>query len=233
MKVAIMQPYFFPYIGYFQLINHVDTFILYDDVNFIKKGWINRNNILQKGKSELITIPLSKASQNKKINEILLHNKNQSQKMFFERIQFNYKEAPFFHKTMDIISEVFSKNHLTISELSSQSIKTTSQYLSMDTEFKLSSIEYTATKDLKKAERLIEITKLNGAVNYINPEGGKKIYDKNYFKKFGINLNFMKCSIDTYQQFNNIPVKGLSIIDVLMFNSPSEINKMLLNFEII
>lgn len=233
MKVAIMQPYFFPYLGYFQLINHVDTFIFYDDVNYIKKGWINRNKILHKEESELITIPLSRASQNKKINEIKLFNKDQSQKIFTDKLRQNYKNAPYFKNTLDIISEVFSKDHDTISDLSSQSIKTISQFLSIDTEFKLSSEEYSSTKDFKKAKRLIEITKLNNSVNYINPIGGMEIYEKEYFIKYGIHLSFMKNSIEPYKQFNNKPITGLSIIDVLMFNSPSDINEMLQQFELI
>lgn len=106
MKLAIMQPYFLPYIGYFQLINAVDTFVLLDDVNYINKGWINRNQLLLNGKAHLFTLPLQKASQNKLINQLELSNETKWKDKLLKTIETAYKKAPQFHLVFPLISQI-------------------------------------------------------------------------------------------------------------------------------
>ena len=229
MTLAIMQPYLFPYIGYFQLINVVDKFIIYDDVNFIKNGWINRNRILVNGKPSYLTIPLTDASSFKAINQIKFAiNRNK----MLRTIEMAYKKAPFFEEIFALISECLLFRTEFISGLASNSLMLISEYLGFDTIFESSYEKYHHTYDLKKAERLIEICKINHCNHYINPIGGIEIYNKKQFKDKGIKLNFLKTELIPYKQFKNEFIPGLSIIDVLMFNSIHETREMLNNFEL-
>lgn len=233
MKVAVMQPYVFPYLGYFQLIQAVDTFVFYDDVNFIKRGWINRNRILVNGSDQLITIPLKKASQNKLINEIELGINDVWLQQFYKTIAYNYKKAPFFESTYKLIKTVFEKPQMHISELAIHSVMTVCEYLELDKKFVISSKKYSETQGQEKADRLINITKLCESTEYINPIGGKDLYSKTVFEAQGIKLSFIENELLPYTQFKNKPISGLSIIDVLMFNSPEVINSMLNQYELI
>lgn len=233
MNVAIMQPYIFPYVGYFQLIKAVDFFIFYDDVHFIKRGWINRNQLLINDKANLFSVPLKKPSQNKLINEIKLGLDQQWLKQFYSTVEFSYKKAPFYKEIFPLIQSVFEENHTTISDLAIDSVKKIANYLEVSTHFELSSEKYPQTKGMKKANRLIEICSIKKTKNYINPYGGIDLYDKNYFKKHNINLYFIKNFISTYQQFTDDFVGGLSIIDVLMFNHKQDVKEMLNEFKLI
>lgn len=230
MKLAVMQPYIFPYIGYFQLINAVDKFVFYDDVNFIKRGWINRNQILINKNAHLFTIPLIKASQNKLILEIELGIDEKWIATFLATLEFNYKNAPNFDEIFNLIQTIFSKQNRTIADLTIESITTISKYLGLLTQFEKSSISYASSKGMEKADRLIDITKKSNSNTYINPNGGKDLYTKAYFNKQGINLFFIENSILPYSQYKNEFISGLSIIDVLMFNSKENIKHMLTKY---
>lgn len=225
-----MQPYFFPYIGYFQLINAVDKFIFYDDVNYINKGWINRNRILVNGKPTYITIDLSEASQNKLINEILFID---NRKKISKSIMMAYKKAPYFNEIWPLIEDINNYPVKHISELAIFSIIKIAKYLDINTIFEQSSVLYSETKGLEKAERLKRICKINNALNYINPIGGIDLYGKDDFKISGIELQFIKSNNINYLQFSNEHIPWLSIIDVLMHNSVTEIQVMLNDFELI
>ncbi|WP_417371363.1 WbqC family protein [Gelidibacter japonicus] len=232
MKIAIMQPYLFPYLGYFQLINAVDTFIFYDDVNFIKRGWINRNQILVDNKAKLFTVPLKNASQNKLINEIEIVIDEKWLSQFFKTIEQNYKKAPYFDETFQILSNVLKKDVQKISTLAMESVLQISNYLQLKTQFEVSSVTNSSSFGVGKAERLIAICKEKGSDWYINPSGGKELYQKDTFKKEGITLSFIENELVPYAQFENQFVKGLSMIDVLMFNSVDEVRKLLSNYKL-
>lgn len=234
MKLAIMQPYLFPYIGYFQLINAVDKFVIYDDVNFIKQGWINRNNILVQGKALLFTVPLENASSFAKINEVQLHQKlYQNWKVKFIRtIEQSYKKAPFFNQVFPLIKQILESNTQYISVLATESIVDVCQYLGITTTIVKTSCIYN-NSSLSGKERVIDICRIEEAKQYINPIGGIELYDKDYFLEKGIVLNFIKSKPVSYQQFNNDFAPWLSIIDILMFNSPSEILEMTDQYELV
>jgi hypothetical protein len=233
MKTAIIQPYIFPYLGYFQLIQAVNTFVFYDDVNFIKRGWINRNQLLVNNSAHLFSIPLKNASQNKLINEVELAIDDKWMNNFYATLEQNYKKAPYYKDTLNLIQQVFSTNSKTISDLSISSIITISKHIGITTVFKKSSISYSSSKGMEKSNRLIEITKRSNAKIYINPSGGKELYQKNYFKKQNIELSFIENKLSNYPQFNSDFIAGLSIIDVLMFNSKSEIIEQLNSYNLI
>lgn len=235
-KIAIMQPYIFPYIGYFQLVQSVNEFVFYDDVNFIKKGWVNRNNILVNGESNRFTIPLNKQSQNFEIKDTLIKKEVYFKwaSKFLKSVNQHYKKAPFYDTVYPMLEKVFLHPRInSISDLSSLSVTETSQYLNIGTNFSFSSQAFSESKTLGRADRLISIVSKLEGTEYINSIGGIELYDKNYFKKFNIDLKFIYSETPVYQQYQNEFVPGLSIIDVLMFNQTETINQMLKCYKLI
>jgi hypothetical protein len=232
MTIAIMQPYIFPYIGYFQLINAVDKFIIYDDVNFINKGWINRNNILVSGNAHLFTIPLKDASQNKLISEVEILMSEPWQKKFLKTIQQSYQKAPYYQKAFVLIEEIVNLEVQTIGELAHRALVKISAAMEIETEIIPSSTKYN-NKGLKGQDRILDICKQEKASHYINPIGGVELYDKSKFEKEGIKLDFIKSVSSPYPQFKNAFVPWLSVIDILMFNSPEQIRNQLDAYELI
>jgi len=232
MTIGIMQPYIFPYIGYFQLINAVDKFIVYDDVAYINKGWINRNNILVGGKASLFTLPLVNASQNRLIRDLEVDNLPVWTKKFLRTIEQSYKKAPFYNETLEILAEVFQSEPANIAELCTKSLKTTCTYLGIKTELVDSSVVYN-NQHLKAQERILDICLQENANHYINPIGGMAIYDKQLFADNKILLNFIKAKPIQYPQFKNEFVPWLSMIDILMFCSVDAIQQHLKEFELV
>jgi hypothetical protein len=232
MKLAIMQPYIFPYIGYFQLINAVDKFVIYDDVAYINKGWINRNNILLGGKASLFTIPLISASQNKLIREIEIENLALYRKKFLKTIEQSYKKSPYFEPVFQIIEQVFNSDINNIAQFITFSIKATCEYIGINTPIVDSSTLY-QNEHLKAQERILDICLQEKANHYINPNGGMSLYDNAFFETVQIRLNFIKAQPIIYKQFCDEFVPFLSIIDVMMFNSKSEIQGLLNEFQLI
>lgn len=227
MKIGIMQPYFVPYIGYFQLIRVVDSFVFYDDVNYINRGWINRNNFLINGKSQLITLPCQKATQNKLINEIELVIDERLVVKLLKSIYFSYKKSIYF----DIIYELFEKilrySNRNLAKYSANSVIEICNFLELEVSFKFSSEEYFDTKGLDKADRLIEISKREGINEYVNLIGGQELYNKEYFREHGVELSFLQANKFGYYQNSSHFTDMLSIIDVLMFNGKEKTRNFL------
>ena len=235
MKLAIMQPYLFPYIGYFQLISAVDTFIVYDDVSYIKGGWINRNRILVNSKACFFTTPINDASSYVKIKDtsICSSSFNFWRGKFLKTIQASYKRAPFFDEVYMILTDTFEvREETTIGELATKSIINTSNYLGIKTKIIKSSSIF-LNDNLSGQSRLIDICKKANAGSYINPIGGQEIYDKLTFYQNGIHLKFLKSKMHVYRQFDSDFIPWLSIIDVIMFNSKEEIRNLINEYELI
>lgn len=233
MKLAIMQPYLFPYIGYFHLIESTDNIVFYDDVNYIKRGWINRNKILLNNSDFLFTIPVEKVSQNKLINEVRPIITSDFTNKFFAQIEIAYKKAPNYRNVVEMLNDVLSEEYVNVADLGINSITSVYKYLDKDFKYTKSSIASPETKGMEKADRLIQISKNLGYKNYVNAIGGKELYTKEYFNENGIKLNFIKSLPIEYKQFDNEFIPWLSIIDVLMFNSVDEVKDMLNQYELI
>ncbi len=229
MKVGIMQPYFMPYIGYWQLMAAVDTYVIYDDVNYIKKGWINRNNILVNKDKQMFTIALNGASQNKLINEITIADDFTKLR---KTIHMAYHKAPYYNDVMALLEKIFSYQSNNLADFIANSIKLVSQYIDIQTKIIMSS-DIEKDNSLKGQDKILEICKLLNADTYYNAIGGQELYDKSIFEKENINLYFVQSNITQYPQYGEEFISGLSIIDVLMFNSNEEINNMLKNFQLV
>src|SRR5258706_562974 len=216
MKIAVMQPYFFPYLGYFQLINSVDKFIVYDDVSFIKQGWIARNSILQDGRRHMFSIPLKNASSYKLIKDTELHDRLFPlwKSKFLKALLMGYKKAPYFHAAFTLIEKVLESEDKCISKLASQSIAEVCKYLEVETKIILTSTGY-GNEVLKGKDRVIDICKIESADSYINVPGGESLYSREEFSQQGIKLMFIKPILTPYSQYGDEFLPGLSMIDVL------------------
>jgi hypothetical protein len=232
MRIAIMQPYFLPYIGYLQLMNAVDKFVLYDDVNYINKGWINRNRILVNGQEYLFTIPLKEASQNKLINEIYLSDDPKWKGKLLKTFELAYKKAPFYLTAFAVTEKIINLEAEKVTDWIADSFRILAEYLDIQTEIVSSSIIYQNTH-LKGQERILDICQQEKADHYINPIGGTDLYDKSNFEQVGIQLNFLKSKPLIYSQFKNEFVPWLSIVDIMMFNDVPTIQGILNEYELI
>jgi len=227
MRLAIMQPYLFPYIGYFQLMNAVDEFVIYDNIEFTKKGWINRNRILVNGADDYITLPLKKGSDYLQVRQRQLADTWPAErKKIMNRITESYRKAPFFSTIYPALEGVFLFEDCNLFNFIYQTVQLVKEYLGINTHLIVSSavpVDHT----LKSQDKVIEICKSCNAGTYINPIGGLELYSKDVFGKAGLKLKFIKSGEIKYKQFSNDFIPWLSIIDVMMFNSKEEIKKML------
>lgn len=229
MRLGIMQPYFFPYLGYWQLLANVDKYVVYDDVTYIKGGWINRNNFLINGQKNLLTMQLEKASSYTLIKDITI--KDDFVK-FLKTIEMGYKKAPFFEDSFRLLKDICQCPEKKLGQFLFNSHIKICEYLGIDTELILSS-SFEKHAELKGKDKVISICKQLGADEYINAIGGQELYDKKEFAENGIRLNFLQANLREYRQLKNEFVAGLSIIDIMMFNSKEEIKEMLNDFKLV
>jgi hypothetical protein len=232
MKLAIMQPYFFPYIGYFQLMNAVDEFILYDNIEFSKKGWVNRNRILVNGKDVMFTLPLKKDSDFLHIGDRYLADIWSTEKInLLNKIRETYRKAPFFNAAFPIVEQsvLYSENNLFKFILNS--LVQVKNYLGIATPLVVSS-HIAIDHGLKSEDKVIALCKNRNATVYINPIGGLELYDRSRFKDEGIELHFLEANNIQYTQFGQPFVPFLSMIDVMMFNSAQQIAGFLSQYAI-
>jgi hypothetical protein len=232
-KTAVMQPYFLPYIGYWQLINSVDEFVVYDNIEFTKKGWFNRNRILEIDHDRLFTIPVKKDSDYLSVKERCVSDdaKNENARTL-RIIQANYKKAPHYNAVMPIIENCFLYNEKNLFTYIYNSIKIICEYLDINTMITISSdipIDHT----LKAEKKVIAICKAVEADVYINAIGGVELYSKESFNNNDLELKFIKSNLSEYKQFGKPFVPGLSIIDVLMFNDKVTVAQLLKEYELI
>ena len=228
-----MQPYLFPYIGYYQLVSAVDKFVIFDDVNFINKGWINRNRILVNGEGHLFTMPVSRSSQNKLINEIeLTDDYSKWKEKFLKTLKNSYSKAPYFNTIYSMLTPLMDSSGKNLSEILRHILYRTVDYLQIETEMIHTSSVYD-NANLKGQDRILDICKKENASEYLNPIGGKLLYNKEKFLKENINLYFLESGNIEYKQFSSKFVSNLSIIDIMMFNSPDEIKTHLVNYSLI
>ena len=232
MKAAIMQPYFFPYIGYFQLIGSVDLFIVYDNIKYTKRGWINRNRLLQNGHDVIFSLPLKSDSDFLDVRERELAANLDRDKMLNQIIG-TYRRAPYFAQTVPLLEKVVRHEERNLFRFLHYSIVKTCEHLGITTEIRISS-EIAIDHGLKNQERVLALAEAVGAIIYINTIGGMELYSKDEFRARGVDLKFIRPRPFEYSQFGNDFVPWLSIIDVMMFNSLDTIRECIgSNYELI
>lgn len=233
MKLAIMQPYFLPYIGYFQLLNAVDEFVVYDNIEFTKRGWIQRNRILVNGTDSIFSLPLKKASDYLDICERRLADSfGQERIKIMRRIESAYRRSPYFTLVMPVIERCFNYESTNLFEFIYNSLLVVCEYLGITTKITISS-GLDSGHGMKAQDRVIAICQKLSADHYINAISGKELYMKEEFAERGIKLSFINSEPIVYPQFDNKFVPSLSIIDVMMFNAVTTIGDYLEWYELV
>ena len=231
MKLGIMQPYFLPYIGYFQLLNTVDKYVIYDNIQYTKKGWFNRNRILQNGKDLLFSIPLEKGSDYLDVKDRFVSAAFDRKKLL-NQITEAYRKAPYFDAVMLIAEKIINFEDNNLFNYIYNSVKEVCNYLGITTEIIVSST-LDIDHSLKGQDKVIAICKSLNATDYYNAIGGQELYNTEDLKKEKINLHFISANPIEYAQFKNEFIPWLSILDVMMFNSVEKIKLMLDNYKLI
>lgn len=233
MKLAIMQPYFFPYIGYFQLMNAVDQWVVFDDIQFIDKGWINRNRILHPDVTkewQYITIPLRKRGQFDKICDIEINEDGKWKKQIIGKLSSYKKKAPFYNQTISFIEDCLDTDESNLSRFLVRTLQKTAEVLEIETKINVQSTMALALGEIENpGQWALRISERLNASQYINPYGGAEIFDEKDYEKANIELKFLKSKLEKYVQRRDGFVSGLSIIDVMMWNQIEDIKGMLEN----
>ena len=228
-----MQPYLFPYIGYFQLIHAADKIVIYDNIEYTKKGWINRNRILVNGKDKFFTVPVKKDSDYLHIRDrYLADNSVVNIKKILAQISNSYRKAPFFKEVFPVLESIFLSDNKNLFGYVFNTISEICTLLGIKTELIISS-GLNMDHDLKSEQKVLEINRILNSDTYINPIGGTELYDKENFKNIGVDLLFIKSKPIWYDQSGNEFIKCLSIIDVLMFNDLNKVKSLLNEYELV
>ncbi len=232
MKIGIMQPYFLPYLGYWQLMDAVDCYVILDDVAFIKGGWIHRNRIQNHGHEQRIILPVSGASQNRMICELQLARGVRAWKKLHRSVQLAYCHAPQYADTAPLFERVLDFPDNNLSGFLTNSIREVAHYLSINTTIlRASEVEY--DRSLHGVNRILELCSQLGADYYYNAIGGKLLYDPQCFAQRDISLRFVRMKQTlSYPQGKHAFCPGLSILDAMMYNGQQELRSLLQEFEL-
>lgn len=237
MKIGIMQPYFFPYIGYFQLIKSTDCWVVFDTPQYISKGWINRNRILhpdQLKEWQYITVPTQKHKLNEKINQVIINENIRWRERIMGQLTSYKKKAPYYSDVMDLIAEVLAYKTKKMSSFLINSLDQTCQFLGLNLNYTvLSEMELNIVNVEHPGQWALRISSSLRADEYINPPSGYTIFDHSEFIENDIKLSFLKPSLSTYVQRRGGFIPALSIIDVMMWNDVPAIQEMLNDYEIL
>ncbi len=226
MFVSMMQPYFFPYIGYFQLMASCDVFVVRDDVQYIQSGWVNRNRILVDGEAQWVTLPVARADHRLPINRREYLLKDPLSQRVRRRIEGAYRGAPHFEETMRIFDEAFGCSNGNVAVFNTHLLRCVAERLGITTPMRLAS-DIDTHQALAGQESVVHICARLGASGYINPIGGIDLYEPDRFRRQGLTLQFLQPCAPEYRQFDSSHVASLSIIDVMMFNDMPTVKRML------
>lgn len=233
MITAIMQPYFFPYIGYFQLMRAADVFVLYDDAQFMKGGWINRNRILLNGRPHWITLSVKKASIRDAINKRWYRDVRGDGEHICRVLSAQYSSAPYYRETVELVAETLAFADSNVARFNANLLRTLARAMGLTCRIVQSSDLARSAEVGGGQQRVIEICRLAGAHSYLNPVSGALLYDAPTFRHQGISLRFLQPAVAQYEQHGDPFCASLSIIDVLMFNPVERVTQMLDEYRIV
>jgi WbqC-like protein family len=231
MTLGIMQPYFLPYLGYWQLLSAVDRFVVYDNIEYTKKGWINRNRFLQNGRDAVFTIPLKKASDFLDIVDRSVADDFDRDRLLNQLAE-SYRKAPFFRSVFPVIEAIIRANRVNLFDYLHHGILATADCLGIRTPIVISST-VAIDHGLRAENKVLALCKTLGADRYINAIGGRELYSHAAFREQGITLEFIRPRQVHYPQYDHPFVPHLSIVDVMMFNSRDAIRTMLGEYDLV
>ncbi|MDB6050301.1 MAG: WbqC-like protein [Pseudomonas sp.] len=228
----MMQPYLFPYLGYFQLIAAADVFVLGDDLQYIRSGWVNRNRILCNGEAKLVTFPLKRDRHDLAINQRQVSESfDEDMERLLITIKRCYIKAPYFNQVMPLLERLLRFPVRNLALFIEHSIREICAYLHIDTPI-LRGSDMDIETPTDKQDRVLKIVKTFAGDRYLNPVGGIELYDADHFARHGVALRFFKMDPIEYWQFKHAFVGNLSIIDVLMFNCVDRVQELLPHYSV-
>jgi hypothetical protein len=219
-----MQPYFMPYVGYFQLISAVDLFVVYDNIKYTKKGWINRNRMLLNGTASVFSLPLAGAPDSLDIRDREIAPVFRVETLL-ARVHGAYRRAPYFEPTYALLEQILATDERNLFRFLESSIRRTSDHLGIQTEIRRSS-SVPIDHELRGQERVIAMCEAVGTDTYVNAIGGVELLSAEAFRARGMELRFLKSEPHEYPQLGDGFVAQLTILDVLMFNPISRVQDM-------
>lgn len=231
MTLAIMQPYLFPYIGYFQLLHACDCFVSLNDANFIKRGWINRNRILLDGRDHLFTVPLRNVSQYVTIRDTCIADDDGWKRKLIQQLQHAYRKAPRAGEVLPVVTGLIAGAEGSIAALAEEALRATLRLAGLERPIVRAS-ELGLPEGLRGQDRILAICQALGTSTYVNPPGGRELYQAERFHERGMELRFLKVGEVRYDQGGAGFVAGLSIIDVLMWNTPEQVRALLAQYTV-
>lgn len=232
--LAVMQPYLFPYAGYFSLMHSSTDFVFYDDVDFIKQGWVNRNRLLVNGQAQLFSVPLVNGSSNVLIKDVVISKSARFQTKLIKTLEQSYSKAHFRKRGMEYVMSVLSPEERNLSTMAIKSVNLASEIIGITPRKFHSSADFADTKCVDRSERLLRICESLQCKTFVNPIGGCHLYNKDVFSKRGVKLKFIKTKIVDYSQLKTAAfVPNLSIIDLLMHLPSDEILEVVQSYELL
>jgi hypothetical protein len=233
VKLAIMQPYLFPYIGYYQLMHAVDRFVVADDVTFIKQGWINRNRLLINGDAAYFTVPLKRHPADALIKDVEIDDDRGKRwrQTLLKTVANFYRRAPSFDAVYPMVERVIAGPFTRIADMARASLREVNGYLGITASIVDSSVSY-GNAHLKGQERVIDTCRAEHATDYVNAAGGRELYSPDAFLANGIRLHFICSDAIEYRQFGAPFVPSLSVVDLLMFTKPAEARELLTRYRL-
>lgn len=235
MRLGIMQPYFFPYIGYFQLMNAVDQWIVFDTPQYIRHGWVNRNRVLSHGENgwKYITVPIQKCSRNTPIHSVKIGDRDWQTELSRSFDYYAARKAPYLEQTVAFVERAIAGSFELLSDLLVATLRQTLQYLEIETPLRrFSEMDLQVGEIDHPGQWALKISREVGASVYINPPGGREIFDREEFTRETIDLRFLEPKLEEYDQGRKDFVAGLSIIDCLMFNGSDKVRQMAKEFRV-
>lgn len=237
MKLAIMQPYFFPYLGYWQLLQYADMFLVFDDTQFIHKGFVNRNRILHPDPSKewmYITIPLSNKRRESKILNLETHPSQPWRDKMLAQLTTYKKKAPHYEETIDLAERCLRCEEQNLARFLTHTIRTTAEHLGIESDIQVQSeLDLNVGPVKHPGQWALLLSDAIGAAEYVNPMGGMGIFNRGEFDDLGINLRFLEPSIEPYDQQRDSFVPRLSILDALMWNPMEKVTELLRSYRIV
>lgn len=229
MKLGVMQPYFCPYLGYYSLIKHCDRFVLFDTVQFIKNGWINRNRVLKPGEGwQYVTVPVRRESMHAKIHEVQISEDRDWKGLILRQLEHYKKKAPFYREVVSLLDEALDARERSIARVNLRFLKASCDYLGLEKDMGLlSEMEIKIDDPKRRGEFVLQLSRALGASEYANMYGGVELFDLEEYRAAEIPISFIKNNLKPYDQRREAFEPGLSIIDVLMFNDPAATNALI------
>jgi len=229
MKLALMQPYFFPYVGYFSLIKHCDRFVLFDTVQYIRGGWIERNRVLKTGEGwRYVSVPVERESMHTLINQAHIRHDPDWKDQIFRYLEHYKKKSPYYREVMALLDNTLDTSERSIARLNERSLRATCEYLGIQRDIQaFSKTGITINEPQKPGDWGLSVCRAVGANEYVNTYGAIELFDPEKYRAAGVPILFLKNNLKRYDQGRDTFEPGLSIIDVLMFNDPKAANELI------